>query len=121
MRRRPPRSTRTDTLFPYTTLFRSIDWDRTSSRVMTMSWIEGIKISHRDRLIAAGHDMKTLAATLVHAFPRQAIAEGFFHADMHQGNLFVKADGTIAAVDFGIMGRIHRQARYWLEIGRAHV
>src|SRR3546814_6016938 len=81
---------------------------------MTMSWIEGIKISHRDRLIAAGHDMKTLAANLVHAFLRQAIAEGFFHADMHQGNLFVKADGTIAAVDFGIMGRINRQARYWL-------
>src|SRR3546814_13529503 len=51
---------------------------------------------------------------LVHAFLRQAIAEGFFHADMHQGNLFVKADGTIAAVDFGIMGRINRQARYWL-------
>src|SRR3546814_2430196 len=83
----------------------AIDWDRTSSRVMTMSWIEGIKISHRDRLIAAGHDMKTLAANLVHAFLRQAIAEGFFHADMHQGNLFVKADGTIAAVDFGIIDR----------------
>ena len=92
----------------------AIDWDRTSSRVMTMSWIDGIKISHRDRLIAAGHDMKALAANLVHAFLRQAIAEGFFHADMHQGNLFVKADGTIAAVDFGIMGRINRQARYWL-------
>jgi ubiquinone biosynthesis protein len=92
----------------------AIDWDRTNSRVMTMSWIDGIKISRRDALIAAGHDMETLAANLVHAFLRQAIAEGFFHADMHQGNLFVKADGTIAAVDFGIMGRINRQARYWL-------
>jgi len=58
--------------------------------------------------------MEKLATNLVHAFLRQAIAEGFFHADMHQGNLFVKADGTIAAVDFGIMGRINRQARYWL-------
>ncbi|MDZ3830600.1 MAG: 2-polyprenylphenol 6-hydroxylase [Sphingopyxis sp.] len=92
----------------------AIDWDRTASRVMTMSWIDGIKISHRDQLIAAGHDMDALSANLVHAFLRQAIAEGFFHADMHQGNLFVKADGTIAAVDFGIMGRINRQARYWL-------
>ena len=92
----------------------AIDWDRTASRVMTMSWIDGIKISHRDKLIAAGHDMEALSANLVNAFLRQAIAEGFFHADMHQGNLFVKADGTIAAVDFGIMGRINRQARYWL-------
>ena len=92
----------------------AIDWDRTTSRVMTLSWIDGIKISRRDDLIAAGHDMEALARNLVHAFLRQAIAEGFFHADMHQGNLFVKADGTIAAVDFGIMGRINRQARYWL-------
>lgn len=92
----------------------AIDWDRTSSRVMTLDWIDGIKISHRDALVAAGHDMTALATNLVHAFLRQAIAEGFFHADMHQGNLFVKADGTIAAVDFGIMGRINRQARYWL-------
>lgn len=92
----------------------AIDWDRTTSRVMTLDWIDGIKISHRDQLIAAGHDMEKLAANLVHAFLRQAIAEGFFHADMHQGNLFVKADGTIAAVDFGIMGRINRKARFWL-------
>lgn len=92
----------------------AIDWDRTAARVMTLDWIDGIKISHRDQLIAAGHDMERLAANLVHAFLRQAIAEGFFHADMHQGNLFVKADGTIAAVDFGIMGRIDRRARYWL-------
>lgn len=79
----------------------AIDWDRTaSSRVMTLDWIDGIKISHRgEALVAAGHDMEKLATNMVHAFLRQAIAEGFFHADMHQGNLFVKADGTIAAVD----------------------
>ena len=92
----------------------AIDWDRTASRVMTLDWIDGIKISRRDALVAAGHDMQALAANLVNAFLRQAIAEGFFHADMHQGNLFVRPDGTIAAVDFGIMGRINRQARYWL-------
>ncbi len=91
-----------------------IDWDRTSSSVMTLDWVDGIKISDRDALIAAGHDPKLLASRLVNAFLRQAIADGFFHADMHHGNLLVEADGTIAAIDFGIMGRINRQARVWL-------
>ncbi|MEO8724268.1 MAG: 2-polyprenylphenol 6-hydroxylase [Sphingobium sp.] len=92
----------------------AVDWDRTSGRVMTMEWIDGIKISDRDAIIAAGHDPKLLAARLVNTFLRQAIAEGFFHADMHQGNLFVTPDGKIAAIDFGIMGRIDRRARMWL-------
>lgn len=91
-----------------------IDWDRTTGKVMTMAWVDGIKISDREAIIAAGHDPKVLAARLVNTFLRQAIAEGFFHADMHQGNLFVMADGRIAAIDFGIMGRINRQARLWL-------
>jgi len=91
-----------------------IDWDRTSGRVMTMEWIDGVKIADRAALIAAGHDVKDLAARLVNAFLRQAIAEGFFHADMHQGNLFVTAGGDIVAIDFGIMGRIDRRARMWL-------
>ncbi|WP_209348759.1 2-polyprenylphenol 6-hydroxylase [Pontixanthobacter sp. CEM42] len=91
-----------------------IDWDRTNGRVMTVEWVEGVKISKRDELIAAGHDMDELANRLVLAFLTQAISGGFFHADMHQGNLFVKADGTIVAIDFGIMGRINRQARAWL-------
>lgn len=92
----------------------NIDWDRTNSRVMTMDWIDGIKISRREDLVAAGHNMPRLAENLVHAFLRQAIAAGYFHADMHQGNLFVQEDGTIAAIDFGIMGRLNRQARLWL-------
>lgn len=91
-----------------------IDWDRTNGRVMTLEWIDGIKISDRAALIAAGHDLSDLAARLVNTFLRQAIADGFFHADMHQGNLFVQADGTIVAIDFGIMGRIDRRARLWL-------
>lgn len=91
-----------------------IDWDRTNGRVMTVDWVDGIKISKRDELIAAGHDLPALANRLVIAFLTQAISAGFFHADMHQGNLFVKADGTIVAIDFGIMGRINRQARIWL-------
>ncbi|WP_323809992.1 2-polyprenylphenol 6-hydroxylase [Sphingobium baderi] len=92
----------------------AIDWDRTTGKVMTMEWVDGVKISDRDALIAAGHDVKDIAARLVNAFLRQAIAEGFFHADMHQGNLFVTANGDIVAIDFGIMGRIDRRARMWL-------
>jgi ubiquinone biosynthesis protein len=92
----------------------TIDWLRTSKRVMTLEWIDGIKLSRRDDLIAAGHDVKALAQRLVRAFLRQAISEGFFHADMHQGNLFVDAAGEIVAIDFGIMGRIDRRARMWL-------
>lgn len=92
----------------------AIDWDRTNGRVMTIEWVDGIKISKRDELIAAGHDLEALAHKLVLSFLTQAISAGFFHADMHQGNLFVEEDGTIVAIDFGIMGRIDRRARQWL-------
>ena len=92
----------------------SIDWDRTNGRVMTIEWIDGIKISDREALLAAGHDLPVIARRLVLAFLTQAISGGYFHADMHQGNLFVQPDGTIAAIDFGIMGRIDRRARQWL-------
>jgi len=97
----------------------AIDWRRTTGKVLTVEWIDGIKLSNREALLAAGYDTKKLARTLVHAFLRQAIAEGFFHADMHQGNLFAlpggsEGGGRIAAIDFGIMGRIDRRARAWL-------
>ncbi|MEO9599555.1 2-polyprenylphenol 6-hydroxylase [Parasphingorhabdus sp.] len=92
----------------------TIDWDRTSGRVLTLDWVNGVKISKRDELIAAGHDLNEVATRLVRTFLKQAIEAGYFHADMHQGNLFVKADGTIVAIDFGIMGRINKKARFWL-------
>jgi ubiquinone biosynthesis protein len=91
-----------------------IDWRRSARRVMTLEWIEGIKLTDRDALIEAGHDLKNLAETLVRAFLRQAVVDGFFHADLHQGNLFALPDGRLAAIDFGIMGRVDRQARLWL-------
>ena len=91
-----------------------IDWDRTNGRVLTIDWIDGTKISDLAALDAAGIDRPALAKRLVLAFLTQAISAGFFHADMHQGNLFVEPDGTIAAIDFGIMGRIDRRARVWL-------
>ncbi|KQN76203.1 2-polyprenylphenol 6-hydroxylase [Sphingomonas sp. Leaf62] len=92
----------------------AIDWQRTTSKILTTEWIDGIKLSNRPALIAAGHDLHAMATRLVRAFLRQAIADGFFHADMHQGNLFALPDGRIAAIDFGIMGRIDRRARVWL-------
>ena len=91
-----------------------IDWRRTARRVMTLEWLDGIKLSKRDELVAAGHDLPQLAATLVRGFLRQAVVDGFFHADLHQGNLFALPDGRIGAIDFGIMGRIDRKARLWL-------
>ncbi len=92
----------------------TIDWDRTNGRVLTLEWVDGVKIADIDALRAARHDLPALARRLVLAFLKQAISSGFFHADMHQGNLFVQADGTIVAIDFGIMGRIDRRARQWL-------
>lgn len=91
-----------------------IDWDRTARRVLTLEWLDGIKLSDRAGLIAAGYDVHQLAETLVRVFLRQAIADGFFHGDLHQGNLFALRDGRLAAIDFGIMGRVNRQARLWL-------
>ncbi|RYD49645.1 MAG: 2-polyprenylphenol 6-hydroxylase, partial [Sphingomonadales bacterium] len=92
----------------------AIDWQRTTGKVLTLEWVDGIKLSNRAAILAAGHDTTLLASNLVHAFLRQAISDGFFHADMHQGNLFALPDGRIAAIDFGIMGRIDRRARVWL-------
>jgi ubiquinone biosynthesis protein len=91
-----------------------IDWRRTARRVLTLGWLDGIKLNDREALIAAGHDCQALAATLVRAFLRQAVVDGFFHADLHHGNLFALKDGRIAAIDFGIMGRVDRRARVWL-------
>jgi ubiquinone biosynthesis protein len=91
-----------------------IDWRRTARRDLTMEWLDGIKRNDREALIAAGQDCNALAATLVRAFLRQAVVDGFFHADLHHGNLFALKDGRIGAIDFGIMGRVDRRARMWL-------
>jgi ubiquinone biosynthesis protein len=91
-----------------------IDWRRTARRVLTMEWLDGIKLNDHEALVEAGQDCQALAATLVRAFLRQAVVDGFFHADLHHGNLFALPDGRIAAIDFGIMGRIDRRARVWL-------
>jgi ubiquinone biosynthesis protein len=94
-----------------------VDWQRTQRRVMTVEWIDGIPLSDRDRLNAAGHDLKQLGMTVLRTFLKHAMRDGFFHADMHQGNLFVDQDGKLVAVDFGIMGRLTpREQRFLAEI-----
>ncbi|MGH6871632.1 MAG: 2-polyprenylphenol 6-hydroxylase [Rhizomicrobium sp.] len=91
-----------------------IDWDRTAARVLTTEWIEGTPIRNPAVLEVAGHDPKKIAVALVQSFLRQALRDGFFHADMHQGNLFVDAQGRLVAVDFGIMGRLDPAMRRFL-------
>jgi ubiquinone biosynthesis protein len=94
-----------------------VAWTRSARRVLTLEWIDGIPIAERGRLIEAGHDPKLLAARLMQTFLRQAMRDGFFHADMHPGNLFVDEDGRIVAVDFGIMGRLgFKERRFLAEI-----
>jgi ubiquinone biosynthesis protein len=88
-----------------------VDWTRTAKRVLTTERVAGIPIDERDRLIDAGHDPQEIAAKAARAFFRQVFRDGYFHADMHPGNIFVAADGALVAVDFGIMGRIDRPTR----------
>ncbi len=91
-----------------------VDWHRTARRVLTIAWVDGIPVGDRTRLAAAGHDTKLLARNLIQSFLDQALGQGFFHGDLHQGNLFVIADGTIMAVDFGIMGRLDKAMRRFM-------
>ncbi len=92
----------------------AVDWSRTARRVLTVDRVRGIPIGDRDRLVAAGHDPRDLAKRLMQSFLDQALGHGFFHADLHQGNLFVADDGTIVVIDFGIMGRLDRAMRRFM-------
>ena len=92
----------------------AIDWERTGKRVLTMEWIDGIPLTNRAALEASGYDLKDVAATVVRVFLQQAIVDGYFHADFHQGNLLLDRQGRLVAVDFGIMGRLDRLARRYL-------
>ena len=91
-----------------------IDWDLTTREVLTMEWIDAAPMADPAPLLAAGHDPKRLAATFIQGFLRHSLHVGFFHADMHQGNVMVDAEGRIALVDFGIMGRLGRIERRFL-------
>ncbi len=86
-------------------------WAMSGKTVMTLGWAEGIGMNENAAIDAAGHDRKVLAARVLSLFLNHALRDGFFHADMHQGNLKVGADGAIIALDFGIMGRIDEYTR----------
>src|SRR5271157_4697563 len=92
----------------------AVDWNRTTREVMTMEWIDGVPLADPERLTHLGFDPRVLARTLIQTFLRTALRDGFFHADMHQGNFFVDDAGRIVAVDFGIMGRLGRKERRFL-------
>ena len=88
-----------------------VKWDMSSRRVMTLEWANGIPLGDVDAIEAAGHDKVRLAEKIMTTFLGQALRDGYFHADMHQGNLKVASDGTLVALDFGIMGRIDEYTR----------
>jgi ubiquinone biosynthesis protein len=92
----------------------AIDWDRTTKDVLTLEWIDGTHLSNHAALEAKGIDLKVLARTVTQSFLRHALRDGFFHADMHPGNLFVDDTGCLVAVDFGIMGRLGPKERRFL-------
>ncbi|MBV9531569.1 MAG: 2-polyprenylphenol 6-hydroxylase [Bradyrhizobium sp.] len=92
----------------------AVDWDRTTNNVLTMEWIDGIPLSDHARLVAAEVDLPDLARKVIQSFLRHALRDGFFHADMHPGNLFLDPEGRLVAVDFGIMGRLGTQERRFL-------
>ncbi len=92
----------------------TIDWQRTGRRVMTQSRVVGTSLSDMDELVAKGHDLEKISAIVIRVFLNQVLRDGFFHADMHHGNLFVTDDGKLVAVDFGIMGRMNHQSRLFM-------
>jgi ubiquinone biosynthesis protein len=92
----------------------TVDWTRTERGVLTLEWIDGTPLSDRAALQAKGYDLPRLGQALMQSFLRHALRDGFFHADLHPGNLFVDADGRLIAVDFGIMGRLGLKERRFL-------
>ena len=91
-----------------------INWDFTSKRVLTSQRVKGISIKDIDQIDKQNIDKKELAKNIIQNFLRQAVGDGFFHGDMHQGNLFVDNEGNIIPVDFGIMGRLDNDNRRYL-------
>ncbi len=91
-----------------------IDWQRTGRQVLTTEWIDGTPVSDVEALRAKGFNLKALGDTIIQSFLRHAIRDGFFHADMHQGNLFIDDAGKLVMVDFGITGRLGDKERMFL-------
>ena len=91
-----------------------IYWNFTSEEVLTLDWVDGVSIRDKDKLIKKNININLIASDIIQHFLRHAVRDGFFHADMHQGNLFINDNSQIVPVDFGIMGRIDKQNRRFL-------
>ena len=91
-----------------------MDWTRTGKRVLTSERVSGVPVDEIAALEKAGHNSEDIVANMARVFFLQVFRDGFFHADLHPGNLLVDQDGVIQAVDFGIMGRLDRKTRYYL-------
>lgn len=89
-------------------------WEASGQRVLTMQWIDGARASDIEALRKAGHELSHLAVRLLQIFLTLVLRDGFFHADMHQGNLLIAEDGTIIAIDLGICGRLDNDSRRFL-------
>lgn len=89
----------------------AIYWEYTTRRVLTMEFMEGIKITDHSEIAAAGLDRKKIAAQLLGIYVRQILIDGFYHADPHPGNLFVTPDGVVIMVDFGMVGAVPNEMR----------
>ncbi|KAF0813993.1 putative protein kinase UbiB [Andreprevotia sp. IGB-42] len=97
-------------------LVPEVFYDWTSREVLTLEWMDGTPISRIDELRAAGIDLKKLSRYGVEIFFTQVFRDGFFHADMHPGNIFVAADNRYIALDFGIVGSLSEKDKQYLAI-----
>ncbi len=88
-----------------------VDWERTTKRVLTMERVGGIKVGDLASLDQLAIPRRTIAENAVRMFLHEVLELGFFHADPHPGNFFVQPDGSIAVVDFGMVGRISEGVR----------
>ncbi len=91
-----------------------IYWNFTSENVMTLDWVEGISIRETKELKKRNLNTKKIAEDVIQNFLRHAVRDGFFHADMHQGNIFIDDNGHIVPIDFGIMGRLDKMSKRFL-------
>ena len=91
-----------------------IYWNYTSENVMTLDWVDGISIRETQELKNKNFNTKKIAEDIIQNFLRHAVRDGFFHADMHQGNVFIDKDAQIVPIDFGIMGRLDKMSKRFL-------
>ena len=103
-------NTKNDTGFKVPKIY----WNYTSENVMTLDWVDGISIRETEELLKRNIDTKKIASDIIQHFLRHAIRDGFFHADMHQGNIFIDNSGQIIPIDFGIMGRLDKLSQRFL-------